>query len=68
MIDKLQMCVALLWPFLCWVLAIDVTWQFARMVYFWTAPDVYAGWTFLCHFGVLVALTCFIMACYPRRS
>ena len=67
MIDKLQMCVALLWPFLRWVLAIDVTWQFARMVYFWRAPDVYAGWTFLCHFGVLLVLTCFIIARYPRR-
>lgn len=67
MIDKLQICVALLWPFLRWVLAIDVTWQFARMVYFWRAPGVYAGWTFFCHFGVLVVLTCFIIARYPRR-
>ncbi|RYI35295.1 MAG: hypothetical protein EON48_01120 [Acetobacteraceae bacterium] len=60
MIDKLQVIVAVLWPLLKWILAIDVTWQFVRMLYFWHTPGVYAGWTFLAHFAVLVALTCFL--------
>ena len=65
MTDKIQLTVALLWPLLKWVLAIDVTWQFARMLYFWQTPSVYAGWTFLCHFAVLAALTYFVAM---RRS
>ncbi|HUD34561.1 MAG TPA: KleE stable inheritance protein, partial [Variovorax sp.] len=54
MIDKLQLIVALVWPLLKWVVAIDVTWQFARMLYFWQTPGVHAGWVFLGHFSVLV--------------
>ena len=65
MTDKIQITVALLWPLLKWVLAIDVTWQFARMLYFWQTPSVYAGWTFLGHFAVLAALTYFVAM---RRS
>jgi hypothetical protein len=37
MIDKLQFIVALVWPLLKWVVAMDVTWQFARMLYFWVS-------------------------------
>jgi hypothetical protein len=62
---KLQIVVALLWPWLKWVLAIDVTWQLARMVYHWQTPGVHAGWTFLGHFAVLIALTYFVAV---RRS
>jgi hypothetical protein len=66
MIYKIQLGVALLWPLLRWVLAIDVTWQFARMLYLWQTPGSHAGWTFLGHFGVLVTLTCMLALRRPR--
>ena len=65
MTAKLKIVVALLWPLLKWVLAIDVTWQLARMVYHWQTPGVHAGWIFLGHFAVLIALTYFVAV---RRS
>ena len=65
MTDKLQIVVALLWPLLKWVLALDATWQFARMLYFWPTPGVHAGWVFLGHFAVLVALTWFVAVRRP---
>ena len=58
--------VALLWPILKWVVAIDVTWQFFRMLYYWHTPGVSAGWTFLLHFGVQVALTYFVGVYRPK--
>lgn len=66
MTDKLQIVLALLWPLLKWVLAIDVTWQLARMVYFWQTPGVAAGWTFFGHFVVLAALTYFVAVRRPQ--
>lgn len=68
MTDKLQIVVALLWSLLKWVLAIDVTWQLARMLYFWQTPGVHAGWTFLGHFVVLVGLTCFVAVRRPQGA
>ena len=58
--------VALLWPILKWVVATDVTWQFLRMVYYWHTPGVYAGWTFLLHFGLQVALVYFVGVYRPK--
>ena len=48
--------VVLVWPLLKWIVSIDVFFQFIRMVYHWNTPGVFAGWTFLAHFAVLVAL------------
>ena len=62
----LQFAVALLWPVLKWVLAIDVTWQFVRMLYFWNTPDTYAGLAFLLHFSAFTALTYFVAVYRPR--
>ncbi len=58
--------VALLWLILKWSVAIDVTWQFFRMLYYWHTPGVYAGWTFLLHFGVQVGLTYFVGVYRPK--
>ena len=63
----IQLLVALVWPVLKWVLAIDVTWQFARMLYLWNTPGTYAGFVFLLHFGVLSALTYFVAVYRPPR-
>ena len=61
-----QIAVALLWPVLKWILAIDVTWQFARILYFWNAPGTYAGFAFLLHFSAFSALTYFVAVYRPR--
>lgn len=62
----LQIVVALLWPILKWVVALDVTWQFARMLYHWNTPGVFAGWTFLVHFAVFVGLIYFVSIYRPK--
>lgn len=61
-----QFVVALLWPLLKWVLAIDVTWQFVRMLYYWNSPGTYAGFVFLLHFSALTALTYFVGVYRPK--
>lgn len=62
------MVTVLLWGILQWILAIDVLWQFCRMVYYWDTPGVYAGWQFLAHFAVLVALTYYVGVYRPRGA
>ena len=56
----------LLWPLMKWILSLDVLFQFARMVYHWNTPDVYATWTFLLHVAVLVVLTYFVSLYKPK--
>jgi hypothetical protein len=56
----------LVWPILKWIAAIEVFFQFVRMLYHWNTPGVYAGWTFLLHFGVLTALTYFVSIYKPK--
>ena len=58
--------VVLVWPLLKWIVSIDVFFQFIRMVYHWNTPGVLAGWTFLAHFAVLVALTYFVSIYKPK--
>ena len=58
--------VVLVWPLLKWIVSIDVFFQFIRMVYHWNTPGVFAGWTFLAHFAVLVALTYFVSIYKPK--
>lgn len=50
----------LAWPLVKWVLSIEIFFQMLRMIYHWDTPGVYAGWTFLLHFSVLVVLTWFV--------
>lgn len=56
----------LVWPFVKWVLSIEIFFQMLRMIYHWNTPGVYAGWTFLLHFSVLVALTWFVGVFKPK--
>lgn len=63
----LQVVLMLLWPLLRWVLAIDVAWQFFRMLYHWNTPGVHAGWTFLAHFLAFVVITYLVSASKPAR-
>ena len=50
----------LVWPILRWIVALDVVFQFVRMLWYWHTPGTHAGWLFLLHFGVLTALTYFV--------
>lgn len=56
----------LVWPFLRWIVALDVMFQFVRMLWHWHTPGVHAGWTFLLHFVVLTALTYFVSVYKPK--
>lgn len=60
------MLTVLLWPILKWIVSLDCVFQLVRMMYHWDTPDVYAGWTFLLHFGVLTALTYFVSVYEPK--
>jgi hypothetical protein len=56
----------LTWPLLKWLVSIDVALQFFRMLYHWNTAGAHAGWTFVLHFGVLFALTCFVAFYKPK--
>ena len=58
--------VVLVWPLLKWIISIDVLFQFIYMVYNRDTPGAFGGWTFLAHFGVLVALTYFVSIYKPK--
>jgi hypothetical protein len=62
------MLAVLMWPLLRWIAALDVFWQFCRMVYHWDTPGVYAGWQFLAHFAVLVALHYYVGIYRPKGA
>lgn len=66
-VSGFQLVLALVWPVLRWVLAIDVAWQFFRMLFQWNTPGVHAGWTFVIHFLVFVAITYFVTVAKPRK-
>lgn len=57
--------VALVWPVLRWVLALDVVFQGVLMLWRWDTPGSYAGFTFSLHFAALVALTFFVSVFKP---
>ncbi len=56
----------LVWPLLKRLVSIDVLFQLIRMVHHWGTPGVYVIWTFLLHFAVLTALTCFVSIYKPK--
>lgn len=58
--------VVLVWPLLKWIVSLDVIFRLIRMIYHWNTPGVFAGWTFLAHFAVLVALTYFVSIYKPK--
>ena len=67
LIKSVWLFTALIWPFLKWIIAFDVVFQFIRMIYYWDTPGVYAGWTFLMHFTVLIILILFISYDFDKK-
>lgn len=57
---------ALVWPVLRWLLALDVVFQGMLMLWHWDTPGSHAGWTFFLHFAALVALTFFVSVFKPK--
>jgi hypothetical protein len=60
LVKIVHLAVVLVWPILKWLVAIDVTWRFFRMIYFWNTPGSFEGWTFLMHFAFFVWLMMFV--------
>ena len=56
----------LLWPLLKYVVILDCTFQFFRMLWYWNTPGTFAGFRFLLHFAVLVGLTWFVSVHKPK--
>ena len=56
----------LVWPLLKRIVSLDVLFQLIRMVHHWSTTGVYAILTFLLHFAVLTALTCFVSLYKPK--
>jgi len=56
----------LVWPILKWVVSIDCSFQFIRMLYFWNTAGHYASAIFLLHFFVLTFLTYFVTIYKPK--
>jgi Uncharacterized KleE stable inheritance protein len=54
------------WPVLRWIVALDVTIHFFRMLVIFADKGIYADWTFIAHFTFLVALTYFVTAYKPH--
>jgi hypothetical protein len=67
LIKSVWLFTALIWPFFKWIIAFDVVFQFIRMIYYWDTPGVYAGWTFLMHFTVLIILILFISYDFDKK-
>ena len=65
-INVIWVVVALMYPFLSWVLGIDCAFQFFRMLYYWNDFKIHAGVTFLLHFSSFAALAVFVMAYKPK--
>jgi len=57
----------LLWPLLKYVVILDCVFQFFRMLWFWNTPGTFAGFNFIFHFAILVALTWFV-SCYQPKG
>lgn len=58
--------IVLIWPILKWVLSIITFFHFVRMLYYWSTPGVYAGWSFLAYFAALTAITYFVSIFKPK--
>lgn len=50
-----------------WIVSIDCFLQLIRVIHYWSTPGIYAGWTFLFHFALLVAVTQIISFCNLKK-
>ena len=57
---------AIFWPIVRWVMALNCVYQFGRALYYWNTPGMYAGWTALLHYAVFVGIYAFIAIYKPK--
>jgi hypothetical protein len=57
---------AFCWTFMRFIIPVVVFWQFVRMLWFWDAPGVHAGWNFLAYFAGYTALYYFVAFYRPK--
>ncbi|WP_146151482.1 KleE stable inheritance protein [Pseudomonas sp. R9.37] len=65
-VTALWFVLALVWPVLRWIMALDVVFRGVAMAWHWDTPGTYAGWTFVIHFAAFVALTFFVSVFKPK--
>jgi hypothetical protein len=66
MIKGLWLLTGLMWPLLRRVFALDLVFQFVRMLWHWNTPDLHAGWTFMLHFALFCTLYYFVAVYEPE--
>jgi len=65
-IRALWVLLVVFWPLVKWAFAIDIVFQFTRMVYHWSDPAAFAWLIFLTHFAVFSFLT-YLVSIYRNR-
>ncbi|HEK2843851.1 TPA: hypothetical protein SMT83_003448 [Proteus mirabilis] len=61
-INYVGLILVILFPFLKWIISIDVFFMAMRAIYYWNDPLVHANWDFTIHFIFLVLLVSFVSA------
>jgi hypothetical protein len=56
----------LMWPLLRRVFALDMVFQFVRMLWHWNTPGIHAGLTFMLHFALFCTLYYFVAVYEPE--
>jgi len=67
LINALWILTLILWPFLRWIMALDVAFQGFRMAFTWSDPGAHAGVTFIGHFLFFAAVTYFVTTHKPKK-
>lgn len=66
MLKGLWVLTGLTWPLLRRVFALDLVFQFVRMLWHWNTPGLHAGWTFMLHYCVVLYSLLFRRGLHPR--
>lgn len=56
----------LCWPFLRWIIALEVAFQFVRMFFRWGTLGIFAVVPFVTHYAIFIALTYFVTFYQPE--
>lgn len=51
---------ASVWPFVGWLVALDVAWQFGQMLYYWDSQGIAASMDFIVHFSVFCIFSYYV--------
>jgi hypothetical protein len=68
LVSMVWVIVMLTWPLLKRIASADMIVQSLRLLYYWNAPDVHSGWTFVLHLGAWVGAMCLMFSYTPQHS